>query len=365
MPITGTSPTDFGAVIQDVCLENGALSQITIEKLYRSIEASELFSLTFPVKDGEVVPRITWGANYNSINYVDVGSGEDACDIATCDFSPEYARKTWEVVMAECRYELCTRTLTQDFMSAYNKYVRIRPDDSEYDFILDQITDMLSDIIMNSLLAKVWLSDKTLTTAATLKGTNGIFAQVTAVNDIAHCVFVDQTAAITDGETIYDNITKALEKYEALDEDNTLPAPSIYIDIADARALVNWLNKMGAKSPYNCECYDADGVVRSGRFTVEGLTIGGVPVKSIPWRKMQLAFSSYATNGTPDYPNLILVTAQENLQLGSADGDELAMLDYFYDRKDRKHYWDIGFQFGISVATDAYVHSFCSQSITS
>ena len=47
-------------------------------------------------------------------------------------------------------------------MSAYNKYVKIRPDDSEYDFILDQITEMLSDIILNSLLAKIWLSDKTL-----------------------------------------------------------------------------------------------------------------------------------------------------------------------------------------------------------
>lgn len=365
MPILGTSPTDFGALIDEVCIDNGALSQITIEKLYNKIEAADLFTLTFPIKNGEVVPRISWGANYNSIPYKDVASGETGCEIPSCDFSPEYARKVWEVVIAECRYSLCTRTLPQDFMSAYNKYVRIRPDDSEYDFIIDQITEMLSDVIMNSLLAKVWLSDKVLTGEPTLRGTNGIFAQITATNDIAHCVYIDQSAPMTDPEALHGKIVEAVNKYYELNQDNELPTPSIYLDTADARLLVNWLNGLGAKSPYDCECFDADGITRAGRFTVQGLAIGGVPVKVVPWRKMQLAFTSYTTAGAPDYPTLILVTPQANLQVGSADNDELMMLEYFYDKKDRTHYWDLGFQFGTSIPTDNFVHSFCSSSITS
>lgn len=361
MPITGTVPTDFNSIIQDVCIQDGALSQITIDKLYRKIEAANLFTLTFPVKDGQVTPQISWGANYNAIPYVDT-EAEDLCAIPNCDFSPAYTRKIWEVVMAECRHTLCARTLSQDFMSAYNKYVRINPDDSEYDFILDQITEMLSDIIMNSLLAKVWLSDKALTTVNTLNGTNGIFAQITALNDAGHCIAVQQDTPITDGETLYNHIIEALGKYEALDEDNTMPAPKLYIDQADARTIVNWLNAMGAKSPYNCECYDADGIVRAGRFTVDGLTIAGVEVKAIPWRKMQKAFAAYTTGTEAAYPTLILVAPQEILQLGSPDAEELAMLEYFYNKEDRKHKWDIGYQFGISVATDNFVHSFCSES---
>lgn len=365
MGVLGTNPTDFATLIDEVCLENGALSQITVEKLYNKIELTDLFNLTFPIKNGDVVPRISWGANYNSIPFVDVGSGEDACAIPSCDFSPEYARKIWEVVMAECRYSLCTRTLPQDFMSAYNKYVRINPDDSEYDFILDQITEMLSDIILNSLMAKIWLSDKVLAASDTLKGTNGIFAQITSVNDAAHCVYVDQSAPITDGQVLYEKILEALNKYNDLDTNNEMLAPSIYLDKADAQTIVNWLNKLGANSPYNCECYDADGVVRAGRFTIQGLTIAGVPVKVVPWRKMQVAFTQYTTAGAATYPTLILVAPQEILQVGSPDADELAMLEYFYDKKDRTHYWDIGFQFGVSVSLDAFVHSFCSGSITS
>lgn len=362
MPILGTSPTDFGAVITDVCLDTGALSNITIEKLYRKIELADLFTLTFPVKDKQVVPRITWGANYNSIDYVDVGSGEDACAIPSCDFSPEYLRKIWEVVMAECRFDLCTRTLPQDFMSAYNKYIHINPEDSEYDFILDQITDMLADVIMNSLLAKVWLSDKALASVGTLNGTDGIFAQISALSGADNCINVQQNTVITDGETLYNLIVEAAQKYEALDEDNTLGVPVVYLDQGDARTIIHWLNGLGAKSPYNCDCYDADGLVRAGRFTVEGLTIAGLKVKTVPWRKMQKAFAAYTTAGEATYPTLILITPQETLQLGSADADELAMMDYFYYKKDRTHYWDIGFQFGISVATDYFVHSFCSGS---
>lgn len=362
MPILGTNPTDFATLIDEVCLENGALSQITAEKLYNKIELTDLFNLTFPIKNGEVVPRISWGANYNSIPFVDVGSGEDACAIPSCDFSPEYARKIWEVVMAECRYSLCTRTLPQDFMSAYNKYVKIRPDDSEYDFILDQITEMLSDIILNSLLAKIWLSDKTLTTSDNLKGTNGIFAQLTAVADADHCITVQQNTVITDGEALYKLVLEAINKYDALDVDEGTPAPSIYLDKSDAQTIVNWLNQLGIKSPYNCECYDADGIVRAGRFQIAGLAIGGFMVKTLPWRKMQVDFTQYTTAGAATYPTLILVTPQDILQVGSPDADELAMLEYFYDKKDRTHYWDIGFQFGVSVATDAFVHSFCGGS---
>lgn len=365
MPYQGVSPTDFNSIIQDICAQDGFLSQVVAEKLYRRIEAAEMFDIQTPIKNGSLIPRITWGANYNSVPYVDLQSGDDACAIPSCDFSPEYSRKIWEVVEAECRFELCAKTLTGDFLAAFNKYRRIRPDDNEYDFVIEDVTDKLADVIINSLLAKAWLSDKALTTVDTLKGTDGVLAQITALADGDHCVAVPQNAIITDGEVLYNFIMQAITKYYNLDEDNDLEAPVVFLDQNDARTIVNWLNALGAKSPYNCECVDPDGVVRAGRFTVEGLSIGGLRVKTVPWRKMQKAFPAYSTVLNPTgvlYPNLILVTPVDNLKIGAPDSNELHALKYFYSDEFRKHKWDLGYQFGVAVASDYFVHSFCQGS---
>lgn len=347
---------NFDTIYSDVCVTADDFRQIIIEKLYKKLGINDILTVVAPVTAGTNIPSVTFSPHYNSIAFT---SGT-SCSISTCDFSPVYANKQWVIAEAECRYEECMKGLDEKFMQLYNRYKRLDPNSDEYSFMVDQITDMLSDILANSLLAKVWLSD-TDNEENTINGIDGIIAQIKADQNNAYNL--PQDAAIS-GEDWYNHIASALEQYEDSDfGDLDLPDPVIYMDKGDARKLVRWLNTQD-RTKVNCECIDPDGVVRADRFTIDNLYVHGLRVIPIPYRKMLESFpTDYFDEGEDAWvdPNLLIITPMGNIQVGNENNDDLNLLKYFYNPEDRKHKWDLGMRFGVSVPSPYFVHGFTNE----
>lgn len=352
MAVQGNFETVFNEIFCSDLAARDALTGLVVEKLYDKVDLDQLFTVISPVATGDPAATLTYNAVYNAVK----NTPATDCTIGTCDVSPEYASKVWAIAIAECRITLCTRALTPKFLAAWGKYKRVNPESDEYDFAVNQVAEMAADLIANTLLAKLWLSDTTLqtvpgTVADVLDAIDGFLVQIQPATD--H--MVDAGASPLKGEDLYKKIVDALDLYA----DNnvwgsTLENAKIYMDRSDARSLVGWLNGAGRNSGYDCTCIDPEGVVRADRYTVEGLTIHGLPVIVQPFEDMMSQFDEYSIGGVPNFHNLVVITPQENLQVGTPNRDDLAELDYFYDRKDRTYYFDIGYAYGAMVPTDHF-----------
>lgn len=355
MAIQGNFASVFNTIFcSPQAAENRAeLGGVIIEKLYDKVDIDRLFTVVAPVRTGDPVVAMIQEAVYNAVTNTTATN----CNISSCDVTPEYQAKVWAIVLAECRHELCTRSLDEKFLAFWGKYKRVNPGSDEYDFVVDQITDILSDLIANSLLAKLWLSDTTFqqtpgTPAGTIDGIDGFLVQ--ALADTDH--FVDAGATQKKGEDFYNLIVEAIEKYQASTFGTTLSNARIYMDRVEAFQLVAWLNAQDRTRGYNCQCIDPNGVVRADNFTVDGLMIHGLPVIVQPFADMMKQFTQYNTAGVPNYHNFALITAQENLLVGSGNEEDLAHFHSFYDENSRTFKFDIGYTYGAIIPTNHFAY---------
>lgn len=355
MPVQGNFATVFDTIFcSPQAAGNGQfVSQLIIEKLYDKVDLDRLFTITAPVRTGDPVVALIQDAVYNAVQ----NTTSTNCTISSCDVSPEYQAKQWVIMLAECRHALCTRGLDEKFLSFWGAYKRAHPGSDEYDFAIEQVAEMLSDLIANTLLAKLWLSDTSLqdtpgTIAGTIDGIDGFLVQ--ALSDTDHKV--DAGATKLTGKDLYEKLSETIAKYQDAHFGQDMTDVRIYMDRKDVNSLVRWLNTEGRNSGYNCDCIDPDGVVRADRYTVQGLRIHGLEVIPQPFEDMMLAFSDYTEDDEPLYHNFALVTKKSNLMVGSGNEDDLAHFHSFYDEKDRTFYFDIGYTYGAVIPTNHFAY---------
>lgn len=344
---------NFGTALESLITSERQAEFATLvqEKLYDKLNIGDFATIVEDVRHGDLSVSLVKEANYNSVKYTDA----DGCGIDTCDVSVNYSAKVWELVMAECRYPLCTREASRKFMALWNRYKAINPEDSQYDFLVDELTDLLADILANSLVAKAFLSDKEYV-EETINGTNGFISQwlleTSNAVDITEILGTD----LTDGEKWIEALQKMITAYDDSIFRKSLDSAEFIIDEVVARKIVQFLNSKKDLSGYDCSCIDADGITQKGRFTVDGLTISGIPVKVIPYTDMVTQFEDLVDDdGAPLSPIFAVLTPKTEVQLGTPASKELTMSESFYDKKDRMYYFDIGYQFGAMIPSNHFV----------
>lgn len=355
---------DFARALNDVFCSNqdaeNMANDMIIHKLYENVNIERFGIVVDEIRSGKKAVSMIEEAVYNALAFTD----GDSCDIEECDLNVDYDARTWEIAEAECRYPVCMKNASEKFMAFYGRYKMLRPDDSEYDFILERMTDLLSGILANSLLAKIFLADKSLTNEGALNGINGLLAQWEAdasrVLDLSE--FYD--AGAIDGEGIYKAIKHISRRYRRDPyTKSTFSDAIIIMDDEKAEDLVDWLNDLGDMAPGDCTCYSADAIVRKDAFTKEGLTIAGIKIETIPYNEMSLQFPSLVIDEA-DNPNdgkvsrdfFIAMTVKENNQIGTSERSELSVSDYFHDKTTRKFNFDVGYRFGVLVTTPVYLY---------
>src|SRR5690625_2857782 len=204
---------------------------LVAQKLYERLRIDDYGIVIDGVRHGDASVSLIQSPVYNSIPFV---SG-DSCEITTCDFDVDYEGKVWDLVMAECRYDLCTRKASRKFMALYGQYKAIHPEDSEYDFIVSHMMDILTDILYNSLIAKLFLSDEAYT-EDTINGTNGFISQwlLEANNALNVDSLVDDANDVT-GEEWIAILNAMKDKYEDMPFRKTIADAQFVIDEVAAR----------------------------------------------------------------------------------------------------------------------------------
>lgn len=324
---------------------------VVARKLYDQLRIDDYGIIIDGVRLGDASVSLVQEAIYNAIPFV----AGDSCDITSCEFDVDYTAKIWDLVMAECRYDLCTRTAERKFMALYGQYKAIRPDDSEYDFIVEQMLEILTDILYNSLVAKLFLSDTALT-EDTINGTDGFIAQWMLEADNAYNVdtIVADHNAIT-GEEWIAILQGMKDAYEAKPFRKTISEAQFILDDVAARKVISFLNLTDKRSMYDCDCITADGIVQADRFSMDGFRVSGIPVKTIPYTDMVAQFDELMATDEPVNPVFAVLTPKTEVQIGTPNERELRMDDSFYDRKDRTYYFDIGYQFGAMIPSNNFI----------
>ena len=326
-------------------------SPVVVQKLYDRLRADDYGIIIDGVRHGDLSVSLVQSAAYNAVPFVN----GDSCDIGNCDVTPNYDAKQWEIVMAECRNSLCTRTAQRKFMALWGQYKAIRPDDSQYDFLVEQVSDLLTDLLFNSLVAKLFLADKGYS-ASTLSGTDGFISQWLLETGNIY----DATSAVVDEDDVtgleWYNILMAMkDQYESKPFRNSISEAQFIIDEVAARKIVTMLNTADRNNVYDCDCITADGMVQADRFKLEGLRIAGIPVKTIPYTDMVSQFPELMNGTALVNPIFAVLTPKSEVQIGTPNQNELEMNQSFYDPKDRVYYFDIGYQFGAMIPSNNFI----------
>lgn len=354
--------TKFRSAFTNISAQEAAFATIVQGKTYEKLEALDYGFLLEGVRTGDPIVSILDKPVYDGFPLKD---GDD-CTIGACTYEPDYQVGKWILKIAECRYSLCARTSGDKFLALYQKYKRVNPESNAYDFIIERMSDVLSDILANTLVTKLFfalenagqVNDTTYQNAG-IEGFDGWLAQWFAHN----ANFVTMSAGdITDGEAWYEAIIKGIYKMDEGDYGAYVKDSTIFIDEKGARAIAQWLNGVDNMKGIDCECYDADGVTSARRFTKDNLRIAGLPVKALPYTKMAMEVGDDwyggTTNGdaaTMTEPIFAVITPQDNNLIGTPGIEDLEMHKVFFDDLSREWKFDVGFQAGAGLGSDAFM----------
>lgn len=297
------------------------------------------------VRDGSVIPIVGLVDKYCTMP----AGNEQSCDLNECDITLNFAAKKWGLGEYNCRIPVCMRTFTEDFLVFWRMYRQRlenpieQPDAQAF---LAYLTSIVEDRIKGTTWRVGYWGDTSATLNNLIKNNDGFWVQAEAGGGIIDTITMAGTAPT--GEEIVNAVKDALEENDAL----WLSAPDLVIKMgwSMAKKVVIYLNNLGIKNPYDCDCVNPDGLVSSSRFTVEGLRLFGIPVEA----HREIDESGNCIEGSNKWQ--LLITRKSNLLVGTNETDKMSMFDIFYDKKDRKIYMDSMVYVGVSLLLDDYIY---------
>lgn len=297
-------------------------------------------------RDGQKVPIISAKSNYGLM-----AAKPDGCGINTCDLTNEYSTKVFNIGDYACRIGLCFDELEADFRTFWRMYKQTTNDPSTepdkkafLDFVILQA--------QNAVKATIWRvgyhGDKTSSNVL-INQNNGVWVEADGGDGAMYSIkFVNPEGQR--GEEIY---KKFAEMYAKEGSKKWFKPTEVQwlTTLKTARELVTWLNGLNDLSPYNCSCTDPSKVVSARVFTIDNLSIFGIPVKAYEGEEES---EEFLTSGTTSYKALLI--KESNLLFAVETKEHLEQFDMFYDKMTKKIYIDLGAQLGAAIPLDEYAY---------
>jgi len=300
-------------------------------------------------RDGQLQPILEIEDYYGSMPKGDATS----CALNACDITPVYSSKTWCLTEQNCRLEICMRSFDENFLIFWNQYRQQLEDpltEPDTQVFLDYVVNIVSERIQGTEWRIGYWGDTSLTANDYVNGCDGYFVQAEAGGGEK----VELVGAVAGSFT-------PEELYAAMQKAYVIANNSVWASATDivwkmpytvAAELVTWLNTMQDTSQYNCDCFDANGIVSARRFNVAGLQIFGIPVEA--HREINLSAGAGGVTGLGLYK--ILLTKKSNLLIGVNTTDKMEGFDIMYDKISRKIYIDSIVKLGVMIPLDDYVY---------
>ena len=351
MAVTTNFASTVLALVDDITsAETATLSSAYFTKFFEVGKLAENFTIIPGIKNGNVIPIISTNPNYAKFPYKDPTN----CTLPACDIDLPFAAKAWQIGMIACKTPVCINTFDDQFLAFFGRYKRLFGDEDLNSALMAFIMEAWERDLQAALWRMAFFGDTTTAGGdpnyALLRAVDGVFTQAEAGNGIK--IEVTENAAGTGltGEAMYAYMNDAYLRASVLP---WFDPATLRIEMTSAMAAVwvAWMNSLGDRSMYNCECYSADGLTSQRSFTLDGqLRIFGIPVF------VRREFDGVINQLDLGNPYRALLTTNENILIGTSELDQLPAFSIHYSQDDDMIYIKGGAQIGVSLVTDDYIY---------
>lgn len=362
MAYTDNFVEDFLPLVDDLAsAENADYRKLIFNKVFIASDIAKDHTVVTGVRNGSLTPIIDMEPNYEAFPFINA----ESCDTTECDLNMNYSGQKWDLGLISCRVPICLRTFNDNFLIFWNSYKMLNPAKVDRVYLKTALLQYITDLLVNSFEIAKWrveyFGDKG-SASPLLNGFDGWFAQAQAVPGlvvpIAKNAGATYVAQQMTGQEIYDLLIQMEALY--LEQEWAGDKPMEYrMTKKMAMTLAAFLNKLKDSSCCDgVERINPDNVA-SKTFYFDKLAFHGIPIKPMPeWdkiiNKVGVLNGGGGTAARVD-PNRVLLINKSNLLIGTEERDMLKMLDIFYDKKDKKVYFDLEAYLGASIPLREYI----------
>lgn len=363
MAYTDNFVADFLPLVDDLISAEGAeYSKLIFNKVFLASDITKDHTVVTGVRNGTLVPIIDSEPNYEAFPFISA----ESCDTTECSLNSQYSGFKWDLGLISCRVPICLRTFNDNFLRFWNSYKMLNPQKAEDGtYLRTALLQYITDLLTNSLEIAKWrveyFGDKG-SASPLLNGFDGWFAQASAVTSLLIPIAKNSAATYAlqqmTGQEIYDLLLQMEALY--LEQEWAGDKPMEYrMTKKMAMTLAAYLNKLKDSSCCDgVERLNPDNVA-SKTFFFDRLSFHGLPIKPMPeWdkiiNKVGVLNGGGGTAARVD-PNRVLLINKTNLLIGTEEKDMLKMFDVFYDKKDKKVYFDLEAYLGAAIPLREFV----------
>lgn len=350
MAITNNFSTGLLDMITDITsAETADISNAIYEASFEIGGLAENFTVLPGVRNGNVIPIISTNPSYSAFPFKDPAN----CNIPACDLDLGFAAKAWQLGMIACKIPICINTFDDNFLAFWKSNKRVFGDENLNSALMQFIIDKFQTNLQAAMWRVAFFGDTTLgggdPNYALLRSIDGIFTQAEAGG--GHKIEITQnTSGTLTGENVYNYLLEAYN-YAVLQPWFDPSRLKFDMTAAMASVFVGWLNSLGDKSMYNCECYDAQGITSQRSFSIDGqLKVFGIPIE------VHREFDGVINALSLGNPYRAILTTRDNILIGTSETDQLPAFDVWYSKDDDQIYIKGGAHIGVSLVTDDYVY---------
>lgn len=350
MAITTNFDTAVKALVTDlVSAEKVDISNVIYESTFEVSKMSEAYQVLAGVRNGHIIPIMSNAPQYNAFPYKNPAD----CNIPVCDLDLGFSAKSWVTGMIACKIPICINTFDEDFLLFWNQQKRLFADADLNSALLQFIVGKFQQNLEAAMWRVGFFGDTSIDAGnanyTLLRSADGVFTQADAMSG-DKIVVAENTAGTLTGEAVLAYLDEA---YQTASVKPWFDASTARFEMTQAMAaiLVAYLNSLGDKSPYSCECYSADGLTSQRTYSTEGqLRIYGIPVN------IHREFDGVITQLGLGDPYRALLTSGTNILIGTSEVDQLPAFDLWYSQDDDMIYIKGGANIGAALVTNEYVY---------
>ena len=319
------------------------------------------------VRQGNKMPIIGMEGGYDSFAFV------DGCALPDCSISNDWSSFTWCIAEIGCELTICMKTIAPKFLAFWNVYRKMNEGDIQTAFV-QFVSEIFQDSHLKAEFRVAYLGDTDATVTVggeegddpdpLFDGCDGFVKQMDALSttDSSLRVTISENQGgtlsaqtITDGEDVYDYLLEMYNKAAIKGWFN--PSDMVFrINRSVANVLVGWLNTKADLAGINCACIDPSKVVGPRGFTIDNLTVFGIPVEVYEFEEA-MKTSAYYWDGTKftKYKNIFILARRDAMLLGYETTDSLSQFDIGYDKRKREIYMQGSSMFGAGVPVPYFI----------
>lgn len=326
------------------------LANVVFRSNFEVSKLAENHTVITGVRNGNIIPIMSNAPSYASFPYKNPAD----CDIPVCDLDLGFSAKPWKVGMIACRIPICVNSFSEDFLRFFSQQKRLFGDIDENSALMQYIIGKFTNNLEAAMWRTAFFGDTTTASGnanyALLRAIDGIFTQAEAMDGTQIVITENTLGTGLTGAGLYAYLDQA---YQIASVAPWFDPSTVRFEMTQAMAsvLVSWLNGLGDRSMYNCECYSADGLTAQRTFSVNNqITIFGIPVHI--HRELDGVISQLGLGR----PYRAILTSATNIVIGTSELDQLPAFRVWYSQDDNQVYIEGGATIGAALVTNEYVY---------